>query len=461
MLIDATRDDALQADDATALIQRLSAGEVSARELCEAATARLRDVNGALNAVAAWVPQCGPETEGPLAGVPVAIKDNEDLAGLPTTQGSLATSHRPAAASSPWVTQFLAMGVSPIAKTTLPEFGLTASTESTLFGATRNPWNTQHSVGGSSGGSAALVAAGVIPIAHANDGGGSIRIPAALCGLVGFKPSRGRIVDRPELDRLWVNLVTQGVVTRSVRDTSLYLSAAERAYANPMLPPVGHVTGPDPRRLRIGVLTASTRGLPVDPDTVAAVNAAASTCETLGHHVETAEVPVADSFADDFLLYWGFLAFAMRYAGGAVYGKPYDGRRTEDFTKGLASMFAARAERLPGAVRRLQRIVTGDHRFDVVLSPVVGHPAPPIGYLGPDVDFRTHLVRLLRFTSFTPVQNVTGAPAVSLPLGRSAGGLPIGVHLAAPFGQDARLLSLAYELEDAMPWPTRTSSQRP
>jgi Asp-tRNA(Asn)/Glu-tRNA(Gln) amidotransferase A subunit family amidase len=165
-------------------------------------------VNSELNAVVCDA-HVAPAVTGPFAGIPSALKDNEDLAGLPTLHGSWAPADTPATKTSPWIAQYLALGLEPIAKTTLPEFGLTASTESSRFGATRNPWDTARSVGGSSGGSAALVAAGVVPIAHANDGGGSIRIPAAACGLVGLKPSRGRIIDAPELDRLPVNLVAQ------------------------------------------------------------------------------------------------------------------------------------------------------------------------------------------------------------------------------------------------------------
>ncbi|HEY4991350.1 MAG TPA: amidase family protein, partial [Nakamurella sp.] len=204
--VDATADDALGSDDMIALLARLEAREVSAGELRDAAVARARSVNARLNAVAAWVDENprtfgAPPLEGLLAGIPTVIKDNEDLAGYATTQGSWAMPERPAKVSSPFVSQYLELGVAAIAKTTMPEFGLTASTESLRFGATTNPWDTRRSAGGSSGGSAALVAAGVVPVAHANDGGGSIRIPAACCGLVGLKPTRGRLVDWPAVER--------------------------------------------------------------------------------------------------------------------------------------------------------------------------------------------------------------------------------------------------------------------
>jgi amidase len=468
--VDATTDDALGTDDATALLRRLAEREVSSTELYEAALARARHVNPALNAVATWTQSYHPATrpipaaDAALAGVPTVVKDNEDLADFPSGQGSNAVPDRPAATSSPWVAQMLRLGLVPLAKTTLPEFGLTATTESVRYGATHNPWDVTRSSGGSSGGSAALVAAGAVPIAHANDGGGSIRIPAACCGLVGLKPTRGRLVDRPELERLPVQIAVQGVLTRSVRDTALYLAEAERLHHDARLPPVGHVTGPDPRRLRVGVVTSGILGLPLSAPTVAAVRDAAVLCERLGHHVEETGPPVDDQFGVDFLRYWAFVAFSLRYGGAAVFGRPFDGRRTEPFTRGLAGLFVRSPERLPPAVRRLRRLAReherGFDRYDVLLSPVLGHETPPIGHLAPDVPFRVHLLRLLRYTSFTPLQNVTGSPAVSLPLGRTADGLPIGVQVVAPYGCEDRLLSLAYELEEAAPWPTRVGDLR-
>ena len=462
--VDTTTDDALGTDDATALLQRLARGDVSADELRAAAVARARVANERLNAVAWWIDDADavkvPLVENaPLAGVPTLIKDNENLAGFVTTEGSWSMPNRPAAESSPWVSQYLSLGVAPIAKTTLPEFGLTASTESMRFGATRNPWHIGHSAGGSSGGSAALVAAGVVPIAHANDGGGSIRIPASVNGLVGLKPTRGRLIDMPELDRLPVNLTVQGMVSRSVRDTALYYAAAEKVYRNAKLPEIGMVTGPHPTRLRVGVVLAGIRDLPVSEETTQAVLGAAGLLERLGHHVEETSAPVDDQFGPDFLRYWAFLSFTLKRAGGRLFGEGFDGSRTEKLTDGLASMFVREAERLPGSLRRLRRLASEHEaafqRYDIIVSPVLGHAPPPIGYLGPDVDFTTHLTRLLRYTSFTPVQNVSGSPAISLPLGRSDKGLPIGVQFAAAYGNERRLLSLAYEIERAAPWPTQ------
>jgi amidase len=462
--VDATADDALGSDDMLALLARLEARAVSAGELREAAIARARSVDPRLNAVTAWIDEtsptsAAPDVDGLLAGIPTVIKDNEDLAGYATTQGSWAMPERPAKISSPFVSQYLELGVAPIAKTTMPEFGLTASTESLRFGATTNPWDTGRSAGGSSGGSAALVAAGVVPVAHANDGGGSIRIPAACCGLVGLKPTRGRLVDWPAVERQPVHIVTQGVLTRSVRDTAMYFARAEQLYRNPGLPALGAITGPAKTRLRVGLVVRSIQGLPVDAEMVAAVRATGQLLAELGHHVEETPPPVSDQFGPDFLRYWALISFAIKNTGGRLFGAGFDGARTEEFTRGMSRYFLQRLDRIPGSLRRLRQLAR-DHEaayenLDVLVSPVLGHEPPPIGYLGPDVDFRTHLVRLLRYTSFTPLQNVSGSPAISLPLARTSTGLPLGIQIAAPFGQESRLLSLAYELEEAAPWPTR------
>ena len=453
--VDSTQDDALGSDDVMDLLHRLKRRDVSGGELAVAARSRIAAVNADLNAVVCDVDEA---TEpGPFAGIPSAIKDNQDLAGYPTRHGSGATADTPAGTDMPFVAHLRRLGLTPVVKTTLPEFGLTASTESTTYGATRSPWNTGHSVGGSSGGSAALVAAGALPIAHANDGGGSIRIPAAVCGLVGLKPTRGRFPDRTDLEKLPIHIVNQGVLTRTVRDTAYFFAESERQYAAPGLPPVGMVVRPERQRLRIGLLLRGLTDIPVDPQTTEAVRRTGETLVGLGHDVIEIAPPVDEQFGRDFLRYWAMLSFLMQRAGGRVFGPGFQGARTEALTKALAAMFVEQAERVPASLRRLRRMAVMPEpvyeTVDVVISPVVGHPAPPIGYLGPDVPVREQLVRILRFASFTALQNVTGAPAISLPLGQSTSGLPIGVQVGAPRGEERRLLSLALELEAAMPWP--------
>lgn len=454
VVVNTTRDDALGTDDLCGLLDRLARREVSPDELRAAALARAERANPLLNAVCVWVdPGSGGWRDGPFAGIPAAIKDNEDLAGYPTSWASLAVPDQPARANSPFVEQFLRLGLSPIAKTTLPEFGWTASTESIRFGATRNPWDIRRSAGGSSGGSAALVAAGVVPLAHGNDGGGSIRVPAAACGLVGLKASRGRIIDRPEVARLPVPLTVQGVLTRTVRDTARYLAEAERLHANPDLPPVGLVTGASQRRLRMGVLDAGLPGVPIAAASRQAVRDAAGMCEELGHHVEPVPPLVDDRFGPDFGRYLCLLAFMMQHAGGRMLGTDFHAERTEPLTKGLSAIAARSGLQLPTTLRRLRKLASvGEPVYesvDVLLMPSTAHDTPPIGHLGPDVGVDEHLVRLIRFLAANPVQNVTGSPALSLPLAQTADGLPMGVQLVAPRGHERRLLELGFELEAA------------
>lgn len=448
-------DDALGDLDAVGLIESIQSGSVHPDELTAAALARAHLAQEALNAVVTWEPN--PKAgKGPFGGIPSFVKDNEDVAGLPSREGSRAIPDTPKAVHSEFVSQYVDLGFTVLGKSTLPEFGLTATTEPLLGGPTRNPWNTEHSTGGSSGGASALVAAGVTPIAHANDGGGSIRIPAACCGVVGLKPTRGRVVGKEEEEKLPVNITANGVVTRSVRDTALFYSELEKLHAPPGLPPIGHVTSPGSRRLRIGVLLEGMSGFPVAAEVQETVQATAATCEDLGHHVEVIPFPFDEQFGRDFLRYWAGLAFAIQYGGKQMFGEGFDRSQLEPLTLGLGRFFRTVALRTPTTLRRLRQF--GDQyeqvfeSYDVLLSPVLSHTPPPIGYLSPALDFNTHLVRLLRYASFTAVQNVSGAPAISLPLGFSEDGLPIGVQASAGFGQEARLLELALELEEAMPW---------
>ena len=452
MQISTFGDDALGDLDTVALREALARRAVSPEELRQAAMARA-EAAARLNACVTWLdPQ--NQTDGEFAGIPTVLKDTEQVAGYPTSFGSRAMPRVAASHDSRFVAHWRQLGFETLAKSALPEFGLTATTESLDHGATRNPWGLDYSTGGSSGGSAALVAAGVVPIAHANDGGGSIRIPASCCGLVGLKPSRGRLVDVEMMDKLPVNFVTQGAVTRTVRDTVAFYEAMARIHPADDLPPIGPVG--EPGRLRIGVITQGVAGLPVDSEVRDAVTDAARLCEGLGHDVEAIDNPFPDQIAQDFLRFWGMLAFSLHRMGGQFFGKDYAPDRLEPFTLYLSKFFSSVAVGLPGSLRRLRRFgevydtAVGD--FDVLLSPVLGSPPVRIGHLGPDVDPREHLVRVLRYASFTALQNVSGAPAISLPMATSSRGLPIGMHFAARVGQEQMLLDLAASLEAARPW---------
>lgn len=459
--VHAFTDDVLADHDAVALATLIRAGEISAREVCEAAVKRAERVNPALNAIelecfASALERSRFAAEGVLAGVPSFIKDNTDLAGLPTNHGSLAVRAQPALVDGPFAKQLLSTGLVVLGKSRLPEFGFNASTEFAGRAPTRNPWQTDFSAGASSGGSAALVAAGVVPIAHANDGGGSIRIPAACCGLVGLKLSRGRHVDGDIARSLPVNIVSEGVVTRSVRDTAYFFAGLEQAYCNPALKPVGLVQRAGKQRLRVGLVLDSITGHRTDNATRDTVIATSRLLEGLGHRVEEFPLPISPGFASDFSIYWGLLSFLTARFGKKLMSPDFDAARLDGLSRGLASFYLQHFHKTPMVLYRLRRTAKEYaslfRQYDVVLSPVLAHTTPRLGYLAPEQPFEQLFERLRQYVSFTPLNNAAGGPAISLPMGATSEGLPIAVHASAGHGEERMLLELAYELEEAMPW---------
>jgi amidase len=387
--------------------------------------------------------------------VPSFIKDNVAVAGMPTMQGTDAWDPHPMPTDGAWARAFLSTGLIPLGKTQMSEFGFSGSAEHPRIGPVRNPWNPDYTAGASSSGSAAFVAAGVVPIAHANDGGGSIRIPAACNGLVGLKPSRGRLPLDKETARMPLHLVANGVVTRSVRDTAAFLREAERMYRNPKLPAIGDVTRPGSPRLRIAVCTKSILR-EASPEIRELTLKTAALLEELGHKVTEIDNPVHDRFKDDFLAYWSFLAFAIVRGGRRMFGPSFDRTRLDTLTLGLDRNAARGLHKVPLAIARLRasRRITQrlSGTYDAVLMPTLNEATPRIGHLDPTAGYDQVMDRLLEWVSFTPLQNATGDPAISLPLGESASGLPVGMMLSGVVGQEARLLELAYELEEARPW---------
>ena len=455
-------DDALGELDAVGLADAIRAGLVGRAEVIEAAIARTEAVNPALNGLAFESFQQARETAADgatgafFAGVPTFIKDNVDVAGQPTMRGSDAWVPRAAVADGEFTRLYLATGPVSLGKTQLSEFGFSAVAEHPRLGPVRNPWNTDHTAGASSSGSGAFVAAGAVPIAHANDGGGSIRIPAACNGLVGLKPSRGRLPLDPDLRRMPVAIVTNGVVTRSVRDTAAFYREAERGWRNPKLAPIGDVVRPGRQRLRIAVLTRSVQR-DCSPEVRELTLKSASVLEELGHRVEHIDQPpVPETFPDDFVLYWGLLALAMARGGRRAFGDTFDRTRLDGLTLGLARHATRNLHRLPLAITRLRRVHRHSAKFfatyDAVLTPTLADATPRVGYLAP-TDYQQVIDRLMEWVAYTPLQNVTGEPAISLPLAQSADGMPVGMMLSADLGQESLLLELAYELEEARPWP--------
>jgi amidase len=454
-------DDALSDLDAVGLTEALAGGQVSIPEVIEAAIARTQQVAPALNAVAAECfdrarAEAAHPRGGFFAGVPTFLKDNVDLAGLPTMQGTDAFDPRPAKRDGDFARMFLATGLVPIGKTQLSEYGFSASAEHARLGAVCSPWSTDHTAGASSAGTAALVAAGAVPLAHGNDGGGSIRIPAAVNGLVGLKPTRGRLAQDRTLRQMPVRIVSDGVLTRSVRDSAAFLREAERVYRDLRLAPVGDVRHPGRARRSVAVVT---HGIEVSstPEVDQLTRETAELLESLGHRVEWIEQPLPTSFKDDFLLYWSSLASVITATGRIEHGRSWDPTRLDPFTRGLDHHCRRHLRHLPGATTRLRRSSRLSEelhgRYDVVLTPTLARETPELGWLDPAQGFDTVMGRLLEWVAFTPLQNATGATAISLPLATTAAGLPQGMMLAAGHGGEAMLLELAYELEDARPWP--------
>lgn len=463
--VHAFRGDALGHDDATALADRVRSRQVSPAELVEAAIARCREMDPVLGALvhtdferaldrARDVGSTG--VRAPLPGVPGAFKDNVRVEGSPMRMGSDAVPAYPAERDGPFAPLFRATGIIPVGTTAMPPFGWTAATERQGGLVTRNPWNIDRTSGGSSGGSASLVASGALPIAHANDGGGSIRIPAAVTGLVGFKPSRGRHPDEAYSQKMPIPLISQSVLTRSVRDVVTYTAAFERIHRPVGVPPIGEVARAPSRRLRIGMVEHSPAGGRTDAATLAVLRTTAERLEELGHEVVVAEPPASSSFREDFIAYWGLLALSTASSGKKLFDPRFDAARLDPFTVGLARMARRRLAGLPLNLLRLEWARRSYDRkfggFDVYLNPVVAHETPDVGHLDADLPFETHLDRVSDWVTFTPLQNVAGSPAISLPTGHAPDGMPIGMHFSARRGQDRLLLELASEYEAAHPF---------
>jgi amidase len=473
--------DDLSGLDATAQAALVARGEATPLELVDAAIERIEAVNPQLNAVitplfdSARAEAASPDLpDGPFRGVPFLLKDLAcHSAGHPFHEGMAFLKERGwvEPADTELAARFRAAGLIVTGKTNTPEMGILPTTEPLAYGATRNPWDLTRSTGGSSGGSAAAVAAGLVPVAHANDGGGSIRIPASECGLVGLKPTRGRVSLGPVFGDVMGGLTCEHVVTRSVRDTAAVLDAIHgMAPGDPFtapepLRPYLEEVGAAPGSLRIGVMTAAPLGQSaVHADCVTAVEGAAKLLEALGHRVEVSH-PAALDDPD----YTGH--FITNWAAGAAWNIDYWTRRTgvevtevdvEPLSWALAELGRSSTaaewlwarEWLQANAREVAAWWTGG--FDLLLTPTIAEPPPPLGTFDSPPDNPLHgLFRAAEVVPFTPPFNVTGQPAISLPLHWSDDGLPIGVQLVAAFGREDVLLRVAAQLEEAQPWAAR------
>jgi amidase/6-aminohexanoate-cyclic-dimer hydrolase len=460
-----------------ALVRR---GEVGAAEVLEAAVAAVEARNHEINAVvsrlydqaraaiAAGLPA------GPFTGVPYLLKDlGAHYRGAVTSYGGSLFKDFVVDHDSEITARLKRAGLVIFGKTNTPELGLASSTEPRLFGPTRNPWRLSHSAGGSSGGSAAAVAAGMVPMAHATDGGGSIRIPASACGLFGLKPTRARNPMGPDQGEGWGGASVGHAVTRSVRDSAALLDATsgpdvgDPYWAPPPARPFLEEVGRDPGRLRIALTTTPWNGQPVDPECAEAARAAGRRCASLGHHVEEASPAVdAGALGAATLVIIGANLRVALEARAAALGRDLSESDVERVTWTRAMQgHAARAAdyaRAIGVVHRTgRRVAPFFQRFDALLTPTMCRPPHPLGVIDMmTTDEPAYTQAVLGTIAFTSLWNACGNPAMSVPLAWSRAGLPVGVQFVGRFGDEATLFRLAAQLETAQPWADRRPPPR-
>jgi amidase len=453
-------------------------GEVSSRELVEASYEAIERLNRTLNA---FVTLCAERAlaeadsvragdERPLAGVPIAIKDLTAVTeGVRTTFGSAALEDWIPDHDSVLVRRLRDAGAIIVGKTNLPEFGLLPVSEPDLFGPCLNPWDRSRTPGGSSGGSACAVASGMVPIAHANDGGGSIRIPASCCGLVGLKPSRGRVSLAPDFTEFTGGIVIEGCVSRSVSDTALLLDVVsgyepgDPYWAPPPSAPFIEAVERAPGKLRIALATSAPLGIPVHEHCADTAREAGTLLESLGHEVVEATPEWDDAgYIENFIKIWTAGTGEEIHIYGRISGREIELSKLEPLTRQMveiASSFSAvdYLRALEYLQRLARRIVMFWGEYDVLLTPTLAQPPIPIGALRPKEGEEPiqMLENSARFVPLTPIFNVTGQPAISLPLSMSPDGLPIGVQLVGAPAAEELLLSLSAQLEAARPWADR------
>jgi len=468
-------DSDLMLRSAIELAGMVRSGEISARELVEASLERIEELNPALNAFVdidaeralAAADAVKPGDERPFAGVPTAIKNNRPVQGLRLTYGCPLMAQNMCDYDHNITRRLKEAGFVIVGTTTLPEYGILPTSEARIFGPTRNPWDLQRTPGGSSGGAAADVASGMLPVAHGNDGGGSVRIPAACCGLVGLKPSRGRISAAPELGDS--SLGIDGMLTRTVADTAAILDVlagyelGDATWAPDPPEPFARSAAGDPGRLRIAATTLPPiPDTAVDPMCARAVQDAAELLRSLGHEVEEVDPPwQADGLQQLFgAVFSNHIALSIAYSG-MVAGRTPSADDMEPMSWAIFSMIEKlNAVQGMGAAVQLQafarRLITFLAPYDALLTPALAERPLPLGTLDTSApEPMSTFTRSGLFTPFTPVVNATGQPGISVPLFEGEDGLPLGVQLIGRPAGEGQLLALAAQLEAARPWAER------
>ncbi|MEP3329399.1 amidase family protein [Sedimentitalea sp.] len=463
-------------NDATALAALVASGEVTPDALLDCALERVESINPALNAVVMLQEDVARNAiraglpDGPFKGVPFLLKDlGAEAIDFPTNNGSALMRNSVHRYDSELYLRLRAAGLVSFGRTASPELGVGPVTEAQVYGGpTRNPWNTDHTSGGSSGGAGAAVAAGIVPVAHGSDGGGSVRIPASSCGLVGFKPTRARLPEGPGAGEGWGGMAIDGFLTRSLRDTAALLDAVNGPdlgapyFPPPMQGSFVQALAAAPGKLRVALCPMTLSGEPVHADCVAAVEATGHLLESLGHSVEPVQLP-PDLDVEAMMVAWTKIvacgtALSVR---SVLNGRPMEPALLDGVTRGAV----AYAEQISGAdyLQAIEVVHAFGRRMahfliqcDVLVTPTLAAPPAPVGQLKPDnedfLDYRTGPGGVFEYSPFTAVFNASGQPAVSLPLHWTKGDLPVGVHLAMPFGADEALMSLSAQIEAAAPW---------
>lgn len=465
----------LGAADATALAELVARGEVSPLELLDAALAAVETRNPEINAVVLLQEGVARKSiadglpPGPFRGVPFLIKDlGCEAKDFPSHNGSRLFANTVYPGDSAIFERIRATGVVTFGRTTSPEGGVGTATEAAVYGGpTRNPWNPEHTSGGSSGGAGAAVAAGIVAMAHGSDGGGSVRIPASSCGLFGFKPTRARLPDGPYAGEGWAGMAIDGFLTRSVRDTAVMLDACEGADPDVpyVAPPLGQghaaaISRP-PRRLRVGICDTTLTGEAIDPEVAEAVRATGRLLESLGHVVEPArpkaDVPMMMRAWTDIVGVGTALSIRSKLGDRAPRAEEVEGVGRGAWAH-AQTLHPTRYLQAVGEIHAFGRQMAGffDQGPDVLLTATLAEPPAKVGRFAHDTEdylgYRIGPNGIFAYSPFCAVFNASGQPAASLPLGWSKAGLPIGVHLAAAFGQDELLIALCAEVERAAPW---------